>query len=57
MQFKTLIGCVRSKDMLDPEKIEHKNRRFEEDEVKSLCDTFRLKTKELILRLAGKKHF
>ena len=37
-------------NVLDSEKIEYKNRRFGEDEVKSLCDTLRLNTKELILR-------
>ena len=29
-------------DVLDPEKIEHENPRFGEDEVKCLCDTLRL---------------
>ena len=37
--YKTLVGQI---DVLDPEKIDHKNPRFGEDEVKSLCGTLRL---------------
>ena len=36
---KTLVGQI---DVLDPEKIDHENPRFGEDEVKSLCGTLRL---------------
>ena len=37
--YKTLFGQI---DALDPEKIDHENPRFGEDEVKSLCGTLRL---------------
>ena len=37
--YKTFVGQI---DMLDPEKIDHENPRFEEDEVKSLSVTRRL---------------
>ena len=37
--YKTLVGQI---DVLDSEKIDHKNPRFEEDKVKSLCGTLRL---------------
>ena len=34
--YETLVSQM---DVLNPEKIEHKNSRFGEDEVKSLCNT------------------
>ena len=37
--YKTLVGQI---DVLDPQKIDHENPRFGEDEVKSLCGTLRL---------------
>ena len=37
--YQTLVGQI---DILDPEKIDHKNPRFEEDKVKSLCGTLSL---------------
>ena len=37
--YKTLVGQI---GVLDPKKIDHKNPRFVEDEVKSLCGTLRL---------------
>ena len=37
--YKTLAGQI---DVLDPQKIDHENLRFGEDEVKSLCGTLRL---------------
>ena len=37
--YKTLVGQM---DVLDPEKTEHENSRFVEDEMKSLCNTLRL---------------
>ena len=36
--YKTLVGQI---DVLNPEKIDHENPRFGEDEVKSLCGTLR----------------
>ena len=39
--YKTLVGQMKI-DVLDPEKIDHENPRFGEDEVKSLCGTLRL---------------
>ena len=44
--YKTLVGQI---DVLDPEKINHENPRFGEDEVKSLCGTIRLNKQQLIL--------
>ena len=35
--------------MLDPEKIDHENPRFGEDEVKSLCGTLRLNKQQIHL--------
>ena len=57
--YNTLVSQM---DELDPEKIEHENPRFGEDEVKSLCDIVRLNAKELIslilnLRQARKEAF
>ena len=36
--YKTLVGQI---DVLNPEKIDHENPRFGEDDVKSLCGTLR----------------
>ena len=44
--YKTLVSQM---DVLNPEKSEHENPRFE-DEIKSLCNSLHLNIKELILR-------
>ena len=46
--YKTLVVQI---DVLDPQKIDHENPRFGEDEVKSLCSTLRLNKQKLILRI------
>ena len=41
--YKTRVGQI---DVLDPQKIDHENSHFGEDEVKSLCGTFCLKKQQ-----------
>ena len=46
--YKTLVGQI---DVLDPQKIDHENPRFGEDEVKSLCGTLCLNKQQTRLIL------
>ena len=46
--YKTLVGQI---DVLDPQKIDHENPRFGEDEVKSYMALFVLTNNKLIMRI------